>query len=332
LHLSRAGGIVRLMPSASESLILLYVLAAVFLSLPVAIVLRPRNRESEALGSELPPLMPASVPLPPGAPPLPGWHSYYTPPGADLYVPQARARTWERPDAWFAFGLAVIVALLMGPVSSFLISHREGSEAPEMQFTAALFVTQIVFQAGFVGIIVAWIVAVRRFSLVERLGLRARGWLLTPALALLWLIIAYFVLVPVSLGSQVFMEKITGMELKAQGLVESAPDITDNATRVLMLITLCLGAPLMEELLFRGVLYSIAARWLHPWYACLASSVLFGVIHGNLLSLIPLTVLGMFLAEAYRRTRTLAVPVLMHAMFNLISYLALFYGPPELRQ
>jgi membrane protease YdiL (CAAX protease family) len=320
------------MPSASESLILLYVLAAVFLSLPVAMLLRPRNRAGEVPDAVPPPLMPASVPLPPAAPPLPDWHSYYTPPGADLFVPQTRPRSWERPDAWFAFGLAVIVALLMGPVSSFLISHGEGSEASEIKFTAVLFVTQIIFQAGIVGIILAWIVAVRKFSVVERLGLRARGWVLTPALALLWLLVAYFALVPVSLGSQALMEKITGMELKAQGLVESAPDITDHATRVLMLITLCLGAPLMEELLFRGVLYSVAARWLHPWYACVATSVLFGVIHGNLLSLIPLTVLGMFLAEAYRRTRTLAVPVLMHSLFNLISYLALFYGPPELRQ
>ncbi len=319
------------MPSESESLILLCVLAAVFLSLPVAVLLRPRKRENEAPLPPPPPL-PVAVPLPPGAPALPAWHGNYAPPAAELLVPQPVPRSWERQDAWFALALAFIVALLMGPVTSYLVPHGEGHEEMKLNFTAGLFITQIVFQAGIVGIIVAWIVAVRKFSLVERLGLRARGWLLTPALALLWLIVAYFALVPVSFGSQVLLESITGMELKAQGLVESAPDITDPATRVLMLITLCLGAPLMEELLFRGVLYSVAARWLHPWYACVATSVLFGVIHGNLLSLIPLTLLGIFLAEAYRRTRTLAVPVLMHALFNLISFLALFYGPPELRQ
>jgi len=320
------------MPSAAESLILLYVLAAVFLSLPVAILLRPRTGAGTPAGSSLPPPLPAAGPLPPGTPPLPEWH-YYAPPAADLFLPPPpRARTWERQDAWFALALALIVALLMGPVSAFLLAQSGGHEEAAFAFTSGLFITQIIFQAGIIGLILAWIVAVRKFRLTERFGLRTRGWLMTPALALLWLVIAYCALVPVSLGSQVLMERITGIELKAQGLVESAPDITDPATRVLMLITLCLGAPLMEELLFRGVLYSVAARWLNPWYACVATSVFFGVIHGNLLSLIPLTLLGMFLAESYRRTRTLAVPVLMHSLFNLISYLALFYGPPELRQ
>jgi membrane protease YdiL (CAAX protease family) len=114
--------------------------------------------------------------------------------------------------------------------------------------------------------------------------------------------------------------------------VESAPDIKGAFTRVLMAITLCVGAPLMEELIFRGVIFSVAARYFHPVYAVAASSLLFGVIHNNLLSLIPLTVLGAFLAEAYRRTRSLAVPMLMHSAFNGVSFLLLMYGPPELRQ
>lgn len=317
------------MPSAAESLILLYVLGIVFASLPVAMLLR--GRRVPALPASMPPLPAMTSLLPPGAPPLPV--DYYAPPHGELFLPPAPdSRSWSRQDAWFAFVLAVVVAVLMGPVSAYLVAKAGFGEDTKISFTAGLFITQIVFQAGVIGLVLAWLVAYRKFNLVQRFGLRARGFWMTTGLTLLCLVLAYIGVILVSLVSQSLMENLTGLDLKQQGLVESAPEITDNTTRVLMLITLCLGAPLMEELIFRGVLYSVMARYLNPWYACVASSLFFGLIHGNLLSLIPLTVLGMFLAEAYRRTGTLAVPVLMHAIFNLISYLAIFYGPPELRQ
>ncbi|HEX2749091.1 MAG TPA: CPBP family intramembrane glutamic endopeptidase, partial [Verrucomicrobiales bacterium] len=96
--------------------------------------------------------------------------------------------------------------------------------------------------------------------------------------------------------------------------------------QVLMFVTLCVGAPLMEELIFRGVLFSVASRFIHPIYANVATSLLFGVIHNNLLVLIPLTLLGMLFAYVYQRTRSLAVPVLMHAMFNGFQFLFLVNG------
>ena len=39
-----------------------------------------------------------------------------------------------------------------------------------------------------------------------------------------------------------------------------------------------------------------------------------------------------WLREAYRRTRSLAVPILMHSAFNGVTFLILMYGPPEFRQ
>lgn len=315
------------MPSAVESLLLFYILCAIFLSVPVALLIR------RLAGKRWPdPLLPAVPVLS-----LPAFDSPYSPPMADLAeplplaMPPANPVPWTRKDAFFAVVLALIVGVLMGPGMVLLIGPPANDDgAAEMKFSVSLFVTQIIFQTGVIGIILAYLAVHRRYRLAPLFGLRSLGAAKTLGMAVLWLLGAYAVLIIVtSAGLEPLLKSLTGLDLKPQGLVEKAPDITDPVSRLLMFVTLCIGAPLMEELIFRGVLFNVTARWIHPVYASVATSLLFGVIHNNLLSFIPLTLLGLCFTEAYRRTGSLAVPVLMHAIFNCISFLAITYGVPE---
>lgn len=292
------------MPPAAESLILLYVLLAVLASVPVAVLWRrlaPR---------------PAAVP---GMPPLPEL-TY------ELGVP-APMRPWGRPDAWFAVALVLLIAVLMGPMPAYVAAEQKDRDAVPMEFTAELFIVQIFAQGLLIVVVLAWVGAMRKFNLWQRFGLNAQPVWKAAGMAVLGLLVAYVGVAVISRAALPALKEFTGLDLKQQPMVENAPDISDPLTRVLMVVTLCLGAPIMEELIFRGVLYGVAARFIHPVYACVASSVLFGVIHGNLLSLIPLSVLGVFLAEAYRRSGSLLVPIFMHAGFNLISFLVLTQWP-----
>lgn len=316
------------MPSAVESLLLFYILCAIFLSVPVALIIR------RVAGKRWPdPLRPAA------ALSVPAFDSPYSPPRADLAEPPpleiapANLSPWTRKDAFFAVILALIVGVLMGPGMVLLAGPPADDDgAAEMKFSVSLFVTQIIFQTGVVGIILAYLSVHRRYRLAPLFGLRNMGAAKTLGMAVLWLMAAYFMLIVVtSAGLEPLLKSLTGLDLKPQGLVEKAPDITDPVSRVLMFVTLCIGAPLMEELIFRGVLFNVAARWIHPVYATVATSLLFGVIHNNLLSFVPLTLLGLCFAEAYRRTNSLAVPMLMHAIFNCISFLAITYGVPEVQ-
>ena len=74
---------------------------------------------------------------------------------------------------------------------------------------------------------------------------------------------------------------------------------------------------------------SLAVVWLFRRRSeRLRYGILFGAIHSNHASLIPLSLLGMVFAAAYHRTGSLAVPVIMHSLFNCVSFLVLTYGPP----
>jgi len=328
------------MPTSAEYNILVGVLAAIFLSLPVAILIRASLRKPppEAGFAEPAPAFEgapwaSSVP----ASPLPEWRDFgyipfsenpWNPPQAPLLPlvqpPLPLHRAWTTKDAWFALALAVVVGLLMGPIAS---GGGGRASADKVDFSSVLFAVQIIFQAGMVGVVLGYLCLHRRFNAASLFGLRRIGPMQTAGLALLCLIPAYIVIMLVSAATLPLLQELTGVELKQQMLVESAPQITDPAARVLMFVTLCIGAPLMEELIFRGVLFSVAAKFIHPVYANVSTSLLFGCIHNNLLSLLPLTLLGMVFAGVYQRSRSLAVPVLMHSLFNCSQFLLLLYGP-----
>ena len=86
-------------------------------------------------------------------------------------------------------------------------------------------------------------------------------------------------------------------------------------------------APAIEELLFRGVLLNCwAAKW-SVGTAVVASSIAFGILHGNP---VGITVAGLVMAVLYLRTGTLLVPIAFHAANNFIATIPEFMmGPPE---
>jgi|GEM_PF-3165905 len=80
-------------------------------------------------------------------------------------------------------------------------------------------------------------------------------------------------------------------------------------------------APVAEELLFRGFLFRLANSYTSFFPAALISSMVFASLHKNLFIFVPLMCLGMTFAYAYKKTRNIFFPILLHAGYNLIMFL-----------
>ena len=80
------------------------------------------------------------------------------------------------------------------------------------------------------------------------------------------------------------------------------------------------SAPLVEESIFRGVLYPAIKQQAHRLIALLFTSLLFAAIHSNLMTFIPLTLFAVLLALLYDRTRVLMACVLAHLTFNAVNF------------
>ncbi len=87
-------------------------------------------------------------------------------------------------------------------------------------------------------------------------------------------------------------------------------------------ITLCLIAPPIEEMLFRGVFLRGFLNNYAPWRAIALSALVFGLAHFYLNHIIVATVIGAVLGWLYYTTRSLWPSVIAHAIQNGSSLLS----------
>jgi len=84
----------------------------------------------------------------------------------------------------------------------------------------------------------------------------------------------------------------------------------------LFVLMFCLAAPVVEELVFRGLLYPwLRKRWAMA-AAMLGSAALFAFWHLDMLGFFQYFGIGLILAFAYERTRSLTCAVLIHGLWN----------------
>lgn len=86
-------------------------------------------------------------------------------------------------------------------------------------------------------------------------------------------------------------------------------------------IAVCIIAPLMEELLFRGVILGGFLRRYEPTKAIVLSSVLFSLFHWNIYQMPSAFILGALLGWLYYISRSIWPSVFAHFFNNLLVYI-----------
>jgi membrane protease YdiL (CAAX protease family) len=199
--------------------------------------------------------------------------------------------------------------------------------APEAVATEALteetgpvmvLVGGLVMQAMMV--VFALMMLVWRVNLVELFGLRYRQWWLPVVLAALitFLMFTFNALLSMA-GYNEWITGLLGGEDGTQDAVKMMKGADDPLTVTLMVLMACIGAPLSEEIVFRGYIYGAVKKMGGIVFSMVFSALFFSVVHMNLASLLPLFVLGLALAAVYELTGTLWAPIAVHFLFNSVS-------------
>ena len=87
------------------------------------------------------------------------------------------------------------------------------------------------------------------------------------------------------------------------------------------LILYVLAAPLVEEVMFRGIIYNIFCRNSSPVWGVILSAVLFGAFHGNIVQASYGMIMGILMACLYEKYHDLRAPLLFHSGANGVVYL-----------
>ena len=104
---------------------------------------------------------------------------------------------------------------------------------------------------------------------------------------------------------------LTNMSGKDTAFVEVSDMITSNP---LFVTIICAGIliPIVEEILFRGLIFNRIKCQYNFLAGLLISSLLFGIYHGNIVQGIYATLLGIFLGFAYHKTKSIFIPIFIH--------------------
>ncbi|RYD40998.1 MAG: CPBP family intramembrane metalloprotease [Verrucomicrobiaceae bacterium] len=219
------------------------------------------------------------------------------------------------PDLFVSVVLSTFLAALA------LLAFRQTTQG-EMAITREVMLVNAGFQLALVACLLVFLKArgVRILDVVRRTRISApraiwrAALMLICALPVVGVFSAISYLLPQDLRSEQEMVKLFG-DVSTAGNLEMI---------VLVAITAVVVAPLCEEFIFRGYFYPVWKQYFGPVGSAVLAATLFALMHANLASLPGLFALAICFILAFEATGSLAVPMLMHALFNGLSLTMLY--------
>lgn len=97
-------------------------------------------------------------------------------------------------------------------------------------------------------------------------------------------------------------------------------ELINNSSWILLFVEIVIIAPIFEEIIFRGIILNGMLKKYSSKKAIIVSSLIFGLIHGNLPQGLNAFVLGLVIATVYYYTRSLYISMFMHAANNFLVF------------
>lgn len=100
-------------------------------------------------------------------------------------------------------------------------------------------------------------------------------------------------------------------------------EMTNTSYFWVLLLSEGIVGPILEEYLFRGVVYHKLKELYTTKNAMIFCTLLFALFHGNLLQIIFAALLGTILILLYEKYQDIKIPILFHSIVNLVSLLCI---------
>lgn len=256
---------------------------------------------------------PASPPEPPPVQP--------PDPDNPHWGPAAGLGTW-------AFSIAAAIVVPLVPLLLIMAGKMANGASPESigvwagSPSAMLVLTIATLPAQALTLLFCW-------AIVTRLGklpfLESLGWHWAGRSVLYWSLVSLGVVASIMIASNFLLRWLPDRPSPFEEMLRSSPSV-----RIATVVLAIVGAPLVEEIVYRGVLYSGLRKRLSGTAAVLGVTVIFVAVHvpqylGAWRSIAGLTLLSLALTIVRARTSSVLPSFLIHLLNNAIASAAIMF-------
>lgn len=228
------------------------------------------------------------------------------------------SRPYGPPDLMVLAGIGLFFILSMQPQTA---GGGGGADPVNHSSLIVGMVFHLIVCAG----LLLYLFQVRGLNPAELFGLQHLHW---RSLAVTLGVFTIIILISVNVVSAVTVTWLQRFwpDLEPQETVQAFQKSDSLGLKYLVIFLAVVIAPLAEETLFRGFVYGVLKRYTDAPFAALSSSLMFAIIHMHVGSLLPLWMLAVLFCLAYEITGCLLVPMMLHAIFNGVSIIAMLFG------
>lgn len=232
-------------------------------------------------------------------------------------------KSWPLEAALALLG-GIVAAFLFGNIAAGLLRQAGVSGFKHNDSVGSVLAATLSFQ-GAALVLGTWFLKCNGLDWREVLGVGT--WKRSLPLALAALAVIAPVMFGLKFASALALQKIGWpvAEQEAVDLIVSTKSPWLSAYWIGFAIVL---APLAEEFVFRGVLFSTAKKFGWPKLGWFGASFLFALIHFNAPTFLPLFVFALALTWLYETTEGLLAPVVAHSLFNTANLALLWLLKP----
>lgn len=217
--------------------------------------------------------------------------------------------------------LILFVCVYVGFFTMWLVSRVTGDHGEIESSTLRVLIAVLAFQ-GAALVLVHFFLRAHETNWAEGFGLESH----TEIAVLVGIIVGALVLPAVWALQAISIWILQSLTLQPheQEAVELLRATQGWPSRVILGIATIVLAPIAEEIMFRGILYPAVKRAGYPRTALWGTALLFGLIHFNVATFLPLTFLAVVLVFVYEYTGNLLACITVHSFFNAANFVALY--------
>lgn len=227
---------------------------------------------------------------------------------------------WTASLVWIFSVLAIFIFPVVFIVPYVLINRQNSFDSISTDSTAIFLNLIAIIPAHIFTLIIAWFVATKnnKFSLEDTLGLSSGGfrWWYYPLILVVFFAIAGFVGYLIPEGDNDLLRMLRSSRMAVYTIV----------------ILATFTAPLVEEVVYRGILYSAFQRSVGVKWAVFIVTLMFAGVHvpqylGSPGTIVLICLLSLVLTLIRVKTDNLLPCIIMHTVFNGIQSVFLLIEP-----